>query len=205
MRSRIVPGISQHMFSHNSIGNMSCCLTEYKVGDTDARPWGTYVVTGLSKSDDGTETCEKEIVIYPSNIMSLQSHCFRAELWEVLEGTLTVIVDGSVKELGKGDTIDVPVGAVHCMANLQVRVTANSPVTVVKEVQTGICREEDIVRYIDMYGRSTVETTDCSQKAGCKRLHRDVQGDPGENRIGQIEGFSSRYHCIVNHRSVILL
>jgi len=43
---------------------------------------------------------------------------------------------------------------IHCMANLEKNIV------IVKEIQKGICLEEDIVRYIDAYGRNTVLSQD---------------------------------------------
>ena len=53
--------------------------------------------------------------------------------------------------LEKGNTIDIPVGTLHCMANV-----SKEP-CIVEELQTGICKEDDIIRYADNYGRSTIE------------------------------------------------
>jgi len=128
---------------------------EYEVGDTDKRPWGKYTVTAVTKDVTNVTRCEKEIVVYPNNILSLQSHKCRAEVWTVIDGVLTVIIDGRVLELYEGDTVTVPINALHCMANLQKPLTDNTPVVIVKEIQTGICKEADIVRYADAYGRGT--------------------------------------------------
>jgi quercetin dioxygenase-like cupin family protein len=44
-------------------------------------------------------------------------HPNQDEHFEVLEGELTVVVDGEDRVLGAGDTLDVPRGAVHKMWN----------------------------------------------------------------------------------------
>jgi mannose-6-phosphate isomerase-like protein (cupin superfamily) len=44
-------------------------------------------------------------------------HPDQDEHFEVLEGELTAVVDGAQHKLGKGDTLDVPRGAVHKMWN----------------------------------------------------------------------------------------
>jgi len=124
-------------------------LVPYQVGDHDTRPWGSYTVTAVGRNGAGEDVCEKDIHVLPQQILSLQSHAERREHWQVVEGTLTVILDGARHDLPAGAAIRIPQGGIHCMANL----TAEN--CTVREVQEGICREDDIKRYIDAYGRST--------------------------------------------------
>lgn len=124
-------------------------LAPYKVGDHDKRPWGSYTVTAVGKNAAGEDVCEKDIHVLPQQILSLQSHAERREHWQVIAGTLTVILDDTRHELPAGSAIRIPLGAIHCMANL------SGDTCTVREVQEGICREEDIKRYIDAYGRGT--------------------------------------------------
>ncbi len=128
--------------------------SDYKPGDSDIRPWGSYEVTGVGKTPDGADYCDKIIVVNPGQILSLQSHKHRQELWRVTEGVLTVICDGERKTLKQGQSVSIPLGAVHCMANLE-----DVP-CVVSEHQEGICREDDIIRYIDAYGRGVAQGGD---------------------------------------------
>ena len=48
--------------------------TVYTVGDSDTRPWGSYTVVAVGVNEGGEEFCEKEIVVNPGHILSLQSH-----------------------------------------------------------------------------------------------------------------------------------
>ncbi len=123
-------------------------MAEYQVGDYDRRPWGCWLVTNVPDSGD-VGYCEKIIVVAPKKILSLQSHALRHESWVVLDGALATIINGEYATLDSGQKCDVPVGALHCMANL-----SDFP-CIVKERQTGICRESDITRYFDSYGRVT--------------------------------------------------
>ena len=125
-------------------------MAMYRVGDGDQRPWGAYVVTAVGCNDAGEEYCEKEITVHPGHILSLQSHQLRRETWTVERGILTVILDGQSVELSAGGVIQVPQKSIHCMANL------GRENCVVHERQEGICREEDICRYVDAYGRAEV-------------------------------------------------
>jgi mannose-6-phosphate isomerase len=126
----------------------------YRVGDMDIRPWGSYTVTAVGIKETGEESCVKEIQVNPGHILSLQSHEHRREHWKVSSGVLTVVLDGERLTLKKGQDVRVPQGSIHCMANL-----SKEPV-VVQEVQQGICREEDITRYMDAYGRGTAQSDD---------------------------------------------
>lgn len=126
----------------------------YAVGDMDIRPWGSYTVVAVGVKESGEETCEKEIRVNPGQILSLQSHEHRREYWKVLAGMLTVVLDGKRLTLKEGQDVRVPQGSIHCMANM------GQETVVIREIQQGICREEDISRYMDAYGRKTEDATD---------------------------------------------
>lgn len=126
----------------------------YRVGDMDIRPWGSYTVTAVGVKENGEESCVKEIQVSPGQILSLQSHEHRREHWKVVSGVLTVVLDGQRIALKAGEDIRIPQGSVHCMANL------GQKNVIVQEIQQGICREEDITRYIDAYGRGTAASED---------------------------------------------
>lgn len=133
-------------------------MEAYKVGDRDQRPWGEYEVTAVGM-DGEEEYCEKSITVNPANILSLQSHDLRRETWSVKSGELTVVLNENVITLKAGQDIFIPCGSIHAMANL-----ADAP-CIVFERQEGICREEDIKRYLDAYGRAVEDSTDPIVKA----------------------------------------
>lgn len=142
-------------------------LAPYTVGDHDERPWGSYTVTAVGKNAAGEDICEKNIHVLPRQILSLQSHTQRREQWRVVEGTLTVILDDARHDLTTGSDIRIPLGAIHCMANL-----SDAP-CIVHEIQEGICREEDITRYLDAYGRGT-ENISGETAAKSIALYKDI-------------------------------
>ncbi len=125
-------------------------MDTYVIGEKGYRPWGMYEVIGVGTDNRGEEYCEKEITVHPGQILSLQSHENRREVWTVREGVLNVILNGKRYTLKAGETIEIPLYAIHCMAN-----PSRMSSTVVHERQIGICREEDIIRYVDAYGRAT--------------------------------------------------
>lgn len=124
----------------------------YTVGEKDERPWGSWEVleTGTEEGTSGTEEyCIKKITVIPGGILSLQSHTLRREEWTVLEGEIQVTRDNDVLLVRKGEAIHIPMGSMHRMAN------HGKKKAVVREIQRGTCREDDIVRYEDAYGRET--------------------------------------------------
>ena len=124
----------------------------YVRGDKEIRPWGEYEVLDTGTTEDGQEFCTKRITVKPKKALSLQRHAHRNECWEVEQGTLTVILEDTVHELKTGDSIKIPQKALHCMIN-------NSDVLVlIKETQTGHCREDDIQRLCDSNGRHLGQT-----------------------------------------------
>jgi mannose-1-phosphate guanylyltransferase/mannose-6-phosphate isomerase len=90
----------------------------------------------------------KKIFVQPGAALSLQSHCHRSEHWIVVEGTAQVTVDKKVQILTEGQSVYVPLGAVHRMEN-----PGKIPMVLI-EVQTGsYLGEDDIIRYEDIYAR----------------------------------------------------
>jgi len=155
----------------------------YKVGDRDNRPWGHYIVTGTGKTADGEEYCEKKIVIEPMQILSLQSHNLRRETWTVKRGTLTALRDGTRAELSAGESIHIPAGSLHCMANL------DEENCIVEERQEGICREDDIKRYVDIYSRGT-EASASSQALRSLAAYHAILVDMNTIKVNRKHGIA---------------
>ena len=152
-----------------SDANSTKGLPAYKVGDIDTRPWGSYTVVAVGTNEDGEEFCEKEIIVNPGHALSLQSHEHRREYWRVSLGTLTVILGKERLTLEKDQSVRIPKGALHCMANL------GAEACVVQERQAGLCREEDITRYMDAYGRA--EDDDRPEIAESLALYKQILKD----------------------------
>ena len=157
-------------------------MPAYRVDDQDMRPWGHYIVTAVGRTADGEEYCEKQIVIKPGNILSLQSHELRRETWTVKQGVLTALVDGKRIEATPGQSIHIPKGSIHCMANL------TDENCIVHERQAGICREDDIKRYVDAYSRATESLS--MQASPSVAVYKDIlkaignkQAMPGRNEV----------------------
>jgi len=111
--------------------------------ETDERPWGSYVVL-----DEAVDHKVKRIVVLPHRRLSLQVHRHRSEHWFVVEGTGLVTLGDTQVRLGAGDSVDIPVGMAHRMAN-----TGDVDLVFI-EVQHGESfGENDIVRLEDDFGR----------------------------------------------------
>ena len=112
--------------------------------EQDERPWGRYLVL-----DEGEGFKVKRIEVHAGRRLSYQRHARRAEHWMVVAGSGRVTLDGSDRELSVGDTVDVPVGVAHRMAN-----PGDAPLVFI-EIQRGdFLGETDIVRLADDFGRA---------------------------------------------------
>ena len=108
------------------------------------RPWGWYQTMDL-----GERFRVKRIVVKPGAKLSLQKHHHRAEHWVVVRGTAEVTRDNEVLVLHENESIYLPIGSVHRLAN-----PGRIPVEII-EVQTGTYLEEDdIIRIEDEFGRT---------------------------------------------------
>jgi len=107
------------------------------------RPWGHY-----HSVDEGARHQVKRIVVKPGGRLSLQKHYHRAEHWIVVRGTAEVTLDDTVKMVHENESIYVPIGSIHRLANpgkIELELI---------EVQTGsYFGEDDIVRVEDIYNR----------------------------------------------------
>lgn len=120
----------------------------YEAGQSDVRPWGGYIVTAALYDGDVCVECRKEITVNPLSILSLQSHDGRSEVWTVAQGEASVVLDGVLVVLTEGQSVSIPLGAIHTVFN------AKDILLVFNEIQMGDCREDDIHRYWDVGGRA---------------------------------------------------
>jgi mannose-6-phosphate isomerase len=122
--------------THNGMANrdMSC----------EQRPWGHYKVLA-----DEVDHKVKRITVRPGSRLSLQRHHRRAEHWYVIQGEAVVTVDERELRYGPGQSLDIPRGSAHRVAN------AGTEELVFIEVQRGdYFGEDDIERLEDDYGRA---------------------------------------------------
>jgi mannose-1-phosphate guanylyltransferase/mannose-6-phosphate isomerase len=107
------------------------------------RPWGSY-----EEIRAGARYKVKLIRVKPGAALSLQYHNRRAEHWVVVGGEALIERDGTTTRLKPDQSLYVPLGVPHRLAN------PGAGVLEVIEVQTGdYLEEDDIVRLDDRYGR----------------------------------------------------
>ena len=111
---------------------------------TAYRPWGGY-----SSVLSGARFQVKRLFVKPGKKLSLQKHHHRAEHWIVVSGTAEVTIDGKVTMLSENQSIYLPLGCVHRLAN------PGKILLELIEVQTGsYLGEDDIIRIEDEFGRA---------------------------------------------------
>jgi mannose-1-phosphate guanylyltransferase/mannose-6-phosphate isomerase len=108
------------------------------------RPWGYY--QGI---DQGARYQVKRIVVRPGGRLSLQKHHHRAEHWIIVRGAAEVTLNGGVRLLHENESIYLPMGCEHRLAN-----PGKINLELI-EVQTGsYLGEDDIIRIEDVYNRT---------------------------------------------------
>ena len=108
------------------------------------RPWGYY--QGI---DIGTRFKVKRIVVKPNAALSLQKHYHRSEHWVVVRGTAEVTIGSKIRAIHENESIYIPIGTVHRLAN-----PGKIPLELIEVQVGGYLGEDDIVRLSDEYGRS---------------------------------------------------
>ena len=54
-----------------------------------------------------------KVTLNPGHGMNYHSHERRSEVWSVISGTGSVLIDGAERVVSAGDVIDLPVGCKH--------------------------------------------------------------------------------------------
>jgi mannose-6-phosphate isomerase-like protein (cupin superfamily) len=106
------------------------------------RPWGYY-----QDIDIAARYRVKRIVVKSGSTLSLQKHFHRSEHWVVVKGTAEVTIGNDVSNVHENESIYIPIGRIHRLAN-----PGKIPLELI-EVQVGsYLGEDDIVR---LYGWTT--------------------------------------------------
>ena len=113
-------------------------------GERGERPWGYYLVL---MEDRGYKV--KQFVVRPGKRLSLQRHARRSEHWFVVRGEALVTRDAETLRRAAGESVDIPLGAVHRVESL------GPDDLLIVEVQRGAyVGEDDIERLSDDFGRA---------------------------------------------------
>jgi len=110
---------------------------------TSYRPWGGY-----TSVLNGDRFQVKRLFVKPGRRLSLQKHHHRSEHWIVVRGTAEVTVGEKVIPLRENESVYIPQGELHRLAN------PGKILLELIEVQTGsYLGEDDIIRIEDEFGR----------------------------------------------------
>lgn len=115
-----------------------------KLNEDIIRPWGFYRVIAQGKN-----YAVKILHVNVGQKLSVQSHKYRSEHWVVASGKALVILDDKTFTLEVGNSVDIPLGAIHSLQN-----PFNDDLEVLELQMGGILSEDDITRYSDIYGRN---------------------------------------------------
>jgi mannose-6-phosphate isomerase-like protein (cupin superfamily) len=106
------------------------------------RPWGQF------EQFVSNEMCTVKIItVQPGHRLSLQTHCHRDEMWQVLDVPIDIQVDDETWVAEVGERVWVPKGARHRMGN-----SGSTPGRLL-EIAFGTFDECDIERLQDDYAR----------------------------------------------------
>ena len=111
--------------------------------NTFYRPWGKYI--NLFK---GKNFLIKELIIKPKGILSLQKHNFRSEHWLITKGILKIILNNKNYKKKINDYVFIPKKTKHRIINNEKK-----PAKIIEAQIGSIIKENDIIRYDDIYGR----------------------------------------------------
>ena len=107
------------------------------------RPWGRYV-----NLFEGKGFLVKELYVKSKSSISLQKHHHRSEHWLVTQGKPLITINKDKFNKKVSESVFIPQGAIHRIENPYKKTVK------ILEIQTGsILKENDIVRYQDIYGR----------------------------------------------------
>jgi mannose-1-phosphate guanylyltransferase/mannose-6-phosphate isomerase len=107
------------------------------------RPWG-YV----ESMDDGERFGVRRTMLDPGTRTSLQKHMHRSEHLIVVKGTASVTIGTDTLLLTENQSIYIPIGALHRIAN-----EGRIPLEIIEVRTGGYLGEDDIVRVEDDYRR----------------------------------------------------
>ena len=106
----------------------------------ERREWGEYRVLEYVKNSDKC-SLTKHLVINAGKNLSYQMHRMRTEMWTIIEGEGTLLLDDVYSDLQRGDTVIIEPGVKHS-------IKANTNNLHIIEVQLGKeLSEEDIERF----------------------------------------------------------
>ena len=147
-----------------------------------------YTPWGIKETIHYGDSCKvKKITIFPGKELSRHVHKLRTEHWSVISGVATIQLDEQMGEYGSGESISVPMGTPHQIAN---RGTED---LVVREVSVGELEYghgNDLTR---LAGQSIVKT-DCDEIVRMEPAFKDNLW--GGTRLRDVYGKKCDYDIV---------
>jgi len=84
----------------------------------EERIWGEYKVLDYEVDKDGESSLTKELIIRPGKSLSYQAHHRRSEIWTVVKGRGQFVLDGELREVGRGESLFIDKGKKHSIRAL---------------------------------------------------------------------------------------
>ena len=109
----------------------------------EERKWGSFEIL---VDEEGYKV--KRITVKPNQRLSLQLHKSRDEYWTIVKGVGWMHVGGKEYDVEVGDVVQIDKYQTHRIEN---NLTED---LIFIEVQIGNCKEDDIIRLEDDYGRA---------------------------------------------------
>ena len=135
----------------------------------DHRPWGSYTVL-----EEQPTYKVKRIDVLPGQRLSYQKHQRRSEHWMIVGGRAIITLNGRDVDLSPGQSIDIPRGAPHRIAN-----PGTAVLTLIEIQQGDYFGEDDVIRLEDDYGRAEKKTDSRARKEPKEQKGKRERGEKG--------------------------
>ena len=147
-----------------------------------------YTPWGIKETIHYGDSCKvKKITIFPGKEMSRHVHKLRTEHWSVISGVATIQLDEQMGEYGSGESISVPMGTPHQIAN---RGTEDLVVIEVSVGELEYGHGNDLTR---LAGQSIVKT-DCDEIVRMEPAFKDNLW--GGTRLRDVYGKKCDYDIV---------
>jgi mannose-1-phosphate guanylyltransferase len=127
--------------------NKSAQLKSYVDGISDRpmyeeRLWGDYKALDYTSYEDGTKSLTKHLTIKAGQGIDYRAHSVRDEVWIIVDGTGKMVLDGEIRRIKRGDSLNIARGQKHA-----IRADMSSDIHCI-EVQFGSeLSMDDITKY----------------------------------------------------------
>ena len=147
-----------------------------------------YTSWGIKETIHYGDSCKvKKITIFPGKELSRHVHKLRTEHWSVISGVATIQLDEQMGEYGSGESISVPMGTPHQIAN---RGTEDLVVIEVSVGELEYGHGNDLTR---LAGQSIVKT-DCDEIVRMEPAFKDNLW--GGTRLRDVYGKKCDYDIV---------